>query len=88
MPARLPDGERRLARTFKLPPALIARYEERAKTLGMDRTAFVEAALEAALGARQPSVPGVSAPSPRAPLPGAVDRADLFRAAQARRSRM
>lgn len=87
MPAKLPDGERRLARTFKLSPGLIGRYEERAKTLGMTYTAFVEAALEAALGARQPSVPAVPAPSPRTPLP-AVDRADLFRAAQARRSRM
>lgn len=87
MPAKLPDGERRVPVQFKLTPALIGRYKERAKTLGMTYTAFVEAALEAALGAQQPSVPGSPAPPPRPPLP-AVDRADLFRAAQARRSRM
>lgn len=40
----------RVPRTFRLPPDLIERYTAHAAKLGMEKTAFVERALEAALG--------------------------------------
>jgi hypothetical protein len=79
----------RVARTFRLPPELIVRLEERAARLGMDRTAFVERALEAALGGstpagvRQAGGAETRAPaSPRAPVDPGVARAEAFRRAR------
>lgn len=88
MPSKLPDELRRRPVQVKLPPALIARCEERAKLLGITKTEFHERALEAALGA--PAAAGgvraadrVSAGAappvrPAAPLVG-VDRTNAFR---------
>lgn len=85
----------RVARTFKFPPDLIERYEAQAAKLGMNRTAFVERAIEAALGgpvadegpvvAAARAVGGAEA-APTAPRPSAVpvNRADAFRAARRR----
>lgn len=91
MPAKKDNP--RVARTYKLPPDLIKRLEERCAALGIDRTAFVERALEAALGAAGAPRGGQGTVAPRRPA-GAVpapavdpvlDRAAAFRAAQARR---
>lgn len=92
-PAGRPRKENaRKARTYKLPPALIARMEERCRKLGMERTAFVERAIEAALGGSTSAASArleaghrapASPPAP-APDPGAL-RAEQFRQAAMRR---
>lgn len=87
MPSKLPDELRRRAVQVKLPPALIARMEERCGRSGMSKTEFVERALEAALGSSagrggvRAAVPstGASVAATRAVDPG-VARADAFRA--------
>lgn len=83
----------RVARTYKLPPALVAAVEARAAVLGMSRTAFVQRALEAALGAQTGSgaprvlsssrTPAGAPVEPRALAPGEL-RAQQFRRAAAR----
>lgn len=85
MPSKLPDELRRRPVQVKLPPALIARCEERAKLLGITKTEFHERALEAALGAsaaaggaRAPDRVSASPVRPAAPLVG-VDRTNAFR---------
>lgn len=66
----------RVPRTFRLPPDLIERYTAQAAKLGMEKTTFVERALEAALGGssaravpRPAHSPAADVPaSPRAPV--------------------
>jgi hypothetical protein len=76
--------EPRVPRTYKFPPALIARYEARAAHLGVTKTQFIERAIEAALGSSGRAVGPRAVPRER-PVAPAVDpgvaRAAAFRAA-------
>lgn len=84
-PGRPRKSDARVGRTFKFPPALIERYEVEAAKRGMTRTAFVERAIEAAIGSpagRAVAPRAVPRERPVAPVvdPG-VARAAAFRAA-------
>jgi hypothetical protein len=83
-PGRPRKSDARVGRTFKFPPALIERYEVEAAKRGMNKTAFVERAIEAALGSSGRAVGPRAVPRerPAAPVvdPG-VARAAAFRAA-------
>jgi len=61
-------SDARVAKSFRLPADLIARYEARAKMLGCNNTEFLCRALEAALGGgprpRARPVPPVPGPRP------------------------
>lgn len=80
----------RRPQTYRLPPELLERLESRARALGCSKTAFVQRALEAALGApavRAPvGAPVVSAES-LVPVVAAVpvlSRTEAFRRASQR----
>lgn len=66
-----------MGRTFKLPPELIARLDARCRASGCSRTAFVEGALEAALGSERSVVSSVAVESAEVAVRAAAARSSM-----------